>query len=189
MHFIYLEELKPLSGLMMNTTYHILRHAEADYSKPSEGKTKGWELDLAPLSKTGRKQVSKIVADVEKISPEMIITSPTTRTMETTLILLQHLDAKFRVEFDLHEWIPGFDFEWKNLDDIYHNEKKFESYDGEHQGDDVKNWESLSMIRKRVTTVLDNYSDYSTVLIVCHEKVIRAMTGQVGVASCETIQL
>lgn len=111
----------------MNTEYYLLRHAEADYSKPSELKTKG--LDLAPLSKTGRKQAEIIAADVRKISPGIVITSPTTRTMETTLILLQHLDVEFRVEFDLQEWIPAFDFEWKNLDDIHRIEKDFESYD------------------------------------------------------------
>ena len=41
------------------------------------------------------------------------------------------------------------------------------------------------MIRKRVTKVLGKYSDYYAVLVVCHEKVIRAMTGRVGVANCE----
>jgi len=171
----------------MSTKYYLLRHAEADYSKPSEVKTKGWGLDLAPLSKAGRKQVENIAADIQKISPAIVITSPTTRTMETTLILLQHLDADFRVEFDLHEWIPGFDFEWKNLDDIHRIEKEFEAFGGEYRGNDVKNWESLSMIRKRVENVLEKYSDYSTVLVVCHEKVIRAMTGRIGVANCELI--
>jgi len=149
----------------MSTKYYLLRHAEADYTRPSEVKTKGWGLDLAPLSKKGRKQVENIAADVHKISPEIIITSPTTRTMETTLILLQHLDAEFRVEFDLHEWIPGFDFEWRNIDDIYRIEKEFEAFGGEYRGDDEKNWESLSMIRMRGTTILDYYSDYSTVLL------------------------
>ncbi len=87
----------------MNTTYYLLRHAEADYTQPSKLKTKGWGLDLAPLNKTGRKQTENIAADIQKISPTIVITSPTTRTMETTLILLQHLDVEFRVEFDLQE--------------------------------------------------------------------------------------
>ena len=146
-------------------------------------------MDLAPLNKASRKQTENIVADVQKISPDIIITSPTTRTMETTLILLQHLDVEFRVEFDLHEWIPGFDFEWKNIDDIHRIEKEFEAYGGEYKGDEVKNWESFSMIRKRVGNVLKQYSNYSTVLVVCHEKVIRAMTGRVGVGNCELIEL
>ena len=173
----------------MSTKYYLLRHAEADYTQPSEVNTKGWGFDLAPLSQTGRKQVENIAADIQKISPEIIITSPTTRTMETTLILLQHIDADFRVEFDLHEWIPGFDFEWRNIVDIHRIEKEFEAYGGEHKGDEVKNWESLSMIRKRVGNVLKQYSNYSNVLVICHEKVIRAMTGRVGVANCELIEL
>ncbi len=75
------------------------------------------------------------------------------------------------------------------MDDIHRIEKEFEAFDGEYPGDEIKNWESLSMIRKRVKKVLKKYSNHSAVLVVCHEKVIRSMTGRVGVANCEIAEL
>jgi uncharacterized phosphatase len=169
------------------TEFLLLRHAEADYSKPMKWKTPGWGADLAPLSDRGIEQAKNCAAEIQKWNPNILLCSPTTRTLQTALIVQSFISIPFEVEFDLHEWVPHRKFQWTCLEDVQKYEREFESLGGMWPQGEEKTWESLSMVRERVISVLNKYTKYKKVVVICHGIVIQSLTGRKNLQNAQSI--
>ena len=110
----------------------------------------GWGAELAPLTDTGIRQIRSIIPVVREWSPELIVSSPTSRTLHTCALLSTELSIPFEVAFDLHEWIPDFQFRWKSSEDILIARKEMDGLGGEWPEGETRNWEPLSQVRQRV---------------------------------------
>jgi len=75
----------------------------------------GWGADLAPLTDLGEYQVIQQLPKIQDFNPELVISSPATRALHSALVIRPALQAPFKVEFDLHEWVPDQSFHWKHL--------------------------------------------------------------------------
>jgi len=165
-----------------------MRHADADYTGPAERNTSGWGFDLAPLSDKGVDQTKKSIHQIKKISPEIVICSSTARALETTMHIISEFNLPFKVEFDIHEWVPDLNFQWKGIEDVLRIERDFNSKDGLHTPSEAENWESFPMMRERMNNALDKYNKYSKILVVCHSMVIRSLTGKKEIGNTEIIE-
>lgn len=160
------------------TEYVIIRHAEANYRKPMSWNTRGWGADLAPLSVKGRKQAISVISRIRDLNVDIVICSPTTRTLETAMIIIAGQSIPFQVEFDLHEWVPDRSFMWKNLEEVQRIENDFDACKGKIPNGVTKNWESIDEIKARSLKVLEKYVKFNRVLVVSHALVIRSLTGK-----------
>lgn len=160
------------------TYFLLMRHAEPDYNHPQKWNTTGWGADLAPLTTQGEKQILEAAKAVKEFNPEIVICSPTTRTLHSALILNRELPIKYIVEFDLHEWVPDRTFQWQTLAQVIEYQNDYYSSNGEYPEGEEKVWESKSHLRARAISVLKRYLLYSRILVVCHGMLIESLTGQ-----------
>lgn len=160
------------------TTFLLVRHAEPDYTNPRRWDTLGWGADLAPLTKDGERHAFARALELLAWNPQVVLCSPTTRTMQTALIFRQFIDTPFEVEFDLHEWVPDRSFKWKNLEDVLGLIEDMEKCQYEWPAGEERPWEPYSSVRRRVLAVLSRYTQHERVLVVCHGVVIRSLTGK-----------
>ena len=159
------------------TTFLLMRHGHPDYSSPRRWETRGWGSDLAPLSEAGVEQVTKQLGTVRAFDPEIVITSPMTRALQTALVLRQGSKVPFNVEFDLHEWVPDKTFQWRTLEEIEALESDYERCHGVYPAGEIRLWETTESVRRRVFGVLRRYHAYSRVLAISHAEVIKAVVG------------
>ena len=165
------------------TRFLLIRHGETAWHLTNAKGATGWGAELAPLTETGIRQIQGITQAVREWSPEIILSSPTSRTLHTCALLSTALGIPFEVAFDLHEWIPDFQFKWKTSDDILVSRKEMEQLGGEWPEGETRCWEPLSQVRQRVSSVLKRYSNRARVAVTCHEIVISALTGRnIGLA-------
>ena len=160
------------------TKFLLIRHGETAWHLPSSKGAKGWGADLAPLTTTGINQIKNIMPDICKWSPELLLTSPTTRTLSSCALISNELRIPFEVEFDLHEWIPDLRLTWESVDEVKTAYQEMVSLNGEWPEGESRDWEPLSSVRQRVTEVLEKYLSNLKVAVVCHELVISSLTGQ-----------
>jgi broad specificity phosphatase PhoE len=159
------------------TNFLLMRHGQPDYTQPGKWKAPGWGADLAPLTSIGEGQVSGVRSKIEVFGPEMVLCSPTTRTMHTALILREFLRVPFKVEFDLHEWVPDKSFQWTTIEQVLKHTDDFTRHDGEHPLGREVQWESRSQMRARANNVLRRYANFDRVLVICHAMLIESLTG------------
>ena len=88
------------------TTFLLMRHAQPDFSGVNRWASAGWPVDLAPLTLSGEQQVKAQIPTILDFDPEVVITSPVTRALQTALSMSSDLHVPFKVEFDLHERFP-----------------------------------------------------------------------------------
>ena len=159
------------------TKFLLMRHGHPDYSGPKRWGTLGWGSDLAPLSDMGVQQVAAQLASIKDFNPEIVLSSPMTRAVQTALVLRQGLQVPFKVEFDLHEWVPDKTFQWRTLSEIEALQADYERCKGVYPPGETKLWETTESVRLRVLAVLRKYDRYSRVLAVCHGQAIKAVCG------------
>lgn len=165
------------------TKFLLIRHGETAWHLPTAKGAIGWGAEMAPLTEEGTRQVKNITQQVRDWSPELILSSPTSRTLNTCAILSVALNLPFVVEFELHEWIPDNRLNWDSVDTILAAQKEMESLNGEWPLEDSRHWEPLSSVRQRTLSVLKKYLTHTKVAVVCHEWVIYALTSErVGLA-------
>ena len=170
------------------TKYLLIRHGDADYSQPAKWKAPGWGADLAPLSELGLTQIESVLPSVKFWKPDLILSSPTTRTLQGAAILQASLGVPLKVEFDLHEWIPDRSFAWVTLADVMSKFEDLEKNNGEWPKGEERAWEPLSSVHKRVTSTLYRYSAFERVAVMCHGVVTRALTGKMEMANAECVE-
>jgi broad specificity phosphatase PhoE len=164
------------------TVIYLLRHGDADYEPVRERQWPGSMADLAPLSRRGEQQAMLAAQRLSAVGASMLVSSPFTRTMQTASIVSCHLQLRIEVEFGLHEWVPDDTFSWLTHDEVLAYVDDFDSWGGEWPVGERKPWEPLSAVRRRSSAALRAAAarmpaDGGALIAVCHEMVIRSLTG------------
>ena len=166
------------------TAIYLLRHGQADYEPVHERQWPGSMADLAPLSPAGYEQAMAAANRLAEVGASALVSSPFTRTMQTASMVSCRLALPIQVEFGLHEWIPDDSFRWHTLAEVRGFLADFESCGGEWPPGQRRPWEPLSSVRARATAALGNavrrMRDDGTLIAVCHEMVIRSLTGELA---------
>ncbi len=161
---------------------YLLRHGEADYSLIRDRHWPGATADLAPLTVRGTRQAAQAAQRLSAAGVTQIVSSPMTRALQTAGILAGRLSIALAVEFDLREWLPDDTFSWRNHADVVAAVDDLERCGGEWPPGQRRRWEPLSMVRERAMAALarsaSQLSDGAVLVAVCHEMVIRAVTGE-----------
>jgi broad specificity phosphatase PhoE len=139
---------------------------------------KGWGGEIAPLTLTGIEQIKNIIPDVHEWGPELIVTSPTSRTLHTCALLASQLSLPFEVEFDLYEWAPNLNLMWETIEEVQAALDEMEYLGGEWPEGEIRVWEPISSVRQRASNVLQRYTNHTRVAVTCHQVVIKALTGE-----------
>ena len=155
----------------------LLRHGETAWDLPRGKGTKGWGIEIAPLTEKGIRQIQAIVPDIRDWAPELFLSSPATRTLESCALICSELKMPFKVAFDLHEWIPDQTQMWTSIDEVRTAYEEMERCGGEWPEGETRGWEPLSQVRHRTLGVLEQYRKRSRVAVLCHEVVIKSLTG------------
>ena len=161
------------------TTFYLIRHGESRLDLAAGGNLKGaergWSAHIIPLTEKGISQIENASKSLSTEDPQIIISSPMSRALQSAAILSRILDLPLRVEFDLHEWICG----WRDsMALVEETEAEMHELGGEWPSGETRDWEPMSSVRGRVGRVLEQYQTFQRVVVVCHETVIFSLTGK-----------
>ena len=167
---------------------YLLRHGEADYGPIRERNWPGAASDLAPLTARGLQQATTAARQHSSSAGAVgIVSSPMTRALQTAALLACDLGLLVEVDFELREWLPDDTFSWRSYADVVTAADDFERCGGEWPAGQRRSWEPLSRVRERATTALTRHlsemNDDQVLIAVCHEMVIRALTGERNTAN------
>lgn len=157
------------------TRFILIRHGEADYSVCDARGYIGHGRDLAPLTDEGIKQIKRTATDDRLNDADLIVASPYTRALQSAAIISKETGLDISVEIDLHEWIPDTTFQYGSHKISRANFIDFNVNEGKHPTDGKRKWEELETLRSRVTRVIEKYSCYKKVIVVCHGMVIKSL--------------
>jgi broad specificity phosphatase PhoE len=164
------------------TAIYLLRHGEADYQPVRERQWPGSMADLAPLSARGAGQAAAAAELLACVGATKLVSSPFTRAVQTAAAVSCRTGLAVEVEFDLHEWLPDDTFGWQTHEDVLAMVADFDRHDGEWPPGGRLPWEPLSVVRRRAAAALRRavaaVPDSGALISVCHEMVIRAVTGE-----------
>ena len=113
------------------TQFLLIRHGEPAWHLPKAKGAIGWGVDIAPLTEDGVRQVKGLIPQVRDGSPDLFISSPTSRTLHTCALLSSAVAIPFEVEFDLHEWIPDTRMRWTSIEEVREAMNELENMNGE----------------------------------------------------------
>ncbi len=160
------------------TTFHLVRHGQADYDLAESRRLIGGMRDLVPLTELGRGQAAQAAERLAALPLQTIISSPMTRAMETAQIISLRLRLPVTVEFDLHEWLPDLSCSFDTRRFVSLQAEDLRLHSGEWPEGQARPWEPLSRVRQRVQSVLERYAHLEHAAVVAHGMVISALTGK-----------
>lgn len=164
---------------------YLLRHGEADYRPIRDRNWPGATADLAPLSARGTRQAAQAAQAALRLAaegPTQIVSSPMTRALQTAAIVAGRLGLPVAVDIDLREWLPDDTFSWRSHAEVLAAVDDLDRCGGEWPPGQRRRWEPLSGVRERAMAALQRsiaqLNDGAVLIAVCHEMVIRAVTGE-----------
>jgi broad specificity phosphatase PhoE len=160
----------------------LIRHGRWDVD--GGRRFRGHGVDLTPLSPEGIADAEAAGRALVLSPPDLILSSPMTRALQTAMIISRHVDRAVVVEMDLHEWMPDDTQQWIDGTVPAAAAAELEACGGEWPRHETRGWEPLSAVRARAVAVMDRYDDGRELLVVCHSVVIRAVTGVRDVGHC-----
>ena len=143
------------------TTFYLIRHGESRLDLAAgeniKGAERGWAAHIIPLTEKGISQIENASKSLSTEGPQIVISSPMSRALQSAAILSRILDLPLRVEFDLHEWICG----WRDsMELVGETEAEVHELGGEWPSGETRDWEPMSSVRGRVSRVLERYQTF-----------------------------
>lgn len=133
-----------------------------------------------PLTCEGRKQIESYLDYYSQLDVDRIISSPSTRAIQTSEIIADHLKLPISIDNKLHEVIMG-DLEGEPQDDE-DNIKLFSSIlENWFKGDKSMSFssgESYHDVKNRIDNVHKNYLHREKTLLVAHATFFACLMGQ-----------
>ncbi|MEZ4503240.1 MAG: histidine phosphatase family protein [Dehalococcoidia bacterium] len=83
---------------MASVRVFLLRHGHSTFQESYEVTNVDPGIIDAPLSDRGRAQVAAAARDVARLAPDLVVTSPLTRAIETTLGVVRDAEVRIRVD-------------------------------------------------------------------------------------------
>jgi len=149
---------------------------------------KAGRRDLVPLTQKGAAQAAMLADSPVLKNAEIIISSPYTRALQTAALLNRALGLPLEVEYNLHEWVPDQHWAFDSMTQLQEIIEDFQSCNGIQHPDQPKCWEETDQLKKRVMDVLQKYTGFKTVIVVCHEMVIKSIVPVETVQHCEILE-
>lgn len=161
----------------------LLRHGQPDYAIIADYAPRyaGHRYDLVHMAQEGEAQILAAVPAALAFRAELIVSSPYPRCLHAAAILGRALDLDLHVHANLHEWLPVLDGSAPVSAEIVAAAESgyWRAAGAPCEPSGPHAWESDDDIRRRVGPVLDEYRrKHRRVLVVTHEVVIRALTGE-----------
>lgn len=151
------------------TKFYFVRHGQMDFSMAGKKFYKGFAYNMMTLSEKGISQLYETAKNETLKDAQLIITSPFGRAMHSAAILSKELGLDMRVETDLHEWLSDYiTYEYLPDEEASARYKALNDNGGRHPEGEVCAWESAVQMKERVMGVLEKYTDYEAVIVVCH---------------------
>ncbi len=168
--------------------FYLVRHGEPNWPWATEQRFFGPASNFVPLTARGVEQLEQAARDPRLAGADYILASPYTRTMQSAQILSRRLDLDVRVDWEIHEWLYDTTMQGDlPPEGSYHSEEDMvECFDRcvvrrESLPPD-RCCETIEDIRRRVLPALRRHAEAGKVIVVCHEGVIRSLTGVSPVA-------
>jgi uncharacterized phosphatase len=158
----------------------FVRHAEPDASLLAAAgrRFSGARFDFCPLGEAGKEQARRLAASLAPLRPQLIVSSPYARTLQTALVLATVLSLDADVALDLHDWMPVTDGgRGYGSEDVAAAIRAFEATAGRGGAEAGRTWETWDDLKERVTRTVQQYLTLERVVFVTHEAVIAAVTG------------
>ena len=159
------------------TTFYFVRHGEPDYGGVGEWSNFPFGRDFAGLTEQGISQIVKAAETLKNFSPQIILSSPYTRTMQSAGILARELQIPLLVERDLHEWNSDRTHTVSSEQELLQLCRDHDLHNGIYPEGIEKKWESRQLVRTRVLNVLNRYLKYERVAVSGHAMMMQAVTG------------
>lgn len=166
---------------------HLMRHAETDWRQVNARRWRGLLNDFAPLTEAGRQQACAAADALSSRGIDLIVTSPMTRALETASTVSAALKVPMRVALDLREWLPDETWSWTTAQEVVEAYQDMVRHEGVRPEGHPFRWEPLQSVRTRAEAVLAELPSQLTVLAVCHEVVIYALTGKEATEHCSIV--
>ena len=157
------------------TKYYFVRHGEPDYKSISSWEHIPLGKEFAGLTENGRIQLEKTATRLQAIKPQVILSSPYTRSLESAAILSRVLDIPIHIEQGLHEWESDLSHEIKEPERLLALCKEHDAFHGIYPENQQPLWESTEMIRQRVMEAISHYSSYERVVVSGHAMMMQAI--------------
>lgn len=156
---------------------YIQRHGESEANAQRIYSCLKVDPQLTP---DGRKQIESYLEYYSTLEINSIVSSPSTRAIQTAEIIADHLGLPITIDKALHEVIMG-DLEGLTQDDK-ENISLFESVlQNWFKGDKSKkfpNGESYYDVKARIDHVAENYFEQENTLLVAHATFFACLMGQ-----------
>jgi broad specificity phosphatase PhoE len=155
----------------------FVRHGVPDYTLSDARKMSQLEKDYSPLNRSYLGDIQDMVRKIKKLEPDVIISSPYTRALQTAELINRNLNLDLFVEHDLREWRADLAGGFLPLTerDLRWHEYREALKEGKPQTD--KPYESTKDLKTRVSKVLGKYKQYSKIIVVSHLNVLESLIG------------
>lgn len=151
----------------------MIRHGVPDFSIYYDKQLISAKRGFSPLSRKEIEGIYGLGYKLKKYDPDIIISSPYTRALQTAANL--RLNLPVLVEYDLREW--EFDLngdQHVSYEEISSRVDILKNNQTEHHD----NIEDMTAVRERVLGALQKYKQYNVVILVCHGVVIKSLTNK-----------
>ncbi len=157
--------------------FYLIRHGEPNWQLSLDLGMTGFQANFVGLTERGISQIDETAKNECLKDAELIISSPYPRALQTGQILSRRLNKDLRVEFGLHEWLMDVNLNYP-LDPALMEQFQEEYFRYRGIPQEGCKWEPADCLRRRALETLGRYSEYSKVIVTCHEIVIRTLTGK-----------
>lgn len=157
--------------------FYLIRHGKTDYTERNKKIYQGFGFHLSPLSNQGIQEIQKTSKEKRLHDAELILSSPYTRALQSAAILSKELQKEIIVETDLHEWMANKDYIYEEDEVAEQGYQEFMKYQGVYPQNQDFAWEDCNIMRERALNVLQKYTSYNTVIVVCHGMLIQSLCG------------
>lgn len=160
------------------TQVRLMRHGGPNWQLVTPPPWRGGAHDLVPLTRSGEEQAVAAADALHEEPPDLILSSPMTRALQTAALVATRLGVPLSVHIDLREWLPDQTYQWTTAQEVDDAYADMLSHVGRPRPVGAT-WEPLEDVRHRAMSVLTHYlTGEKRVLVVCHEVLIHALTGE-----------
>ena len=169
---------------------YLIRHAEPQYEQVTEAGYVGYGRDLGALTDAGIQMAQTAALDPMWSQVQLVLSSPYTRALQTTLELVRDTPIPVKVALGLHEWRP--DVTGRELANDQQAIQAYQVYIANHRQlspASPLHYETGAQVKTRVKKVLDRYKAYDCIACVTHGEVIRQFVDQDNIDYCQIFEI
>lgn len=160
------------------TIFYFVRHGEPDYQSVGDWNGIPFGKEFAGLTASGEEQILAAACELRKVSPQIIISSPYARALQSASIMARELNIRLCVERDLHEWNSDRTHRVREEEELVRLCQEYDACEGIYPPEGERQWESRQLVRDRVLKVLEKYAVYERVVVAGHAIMMQAVTGE-----------